>query len=82
MAFPSRSYAPTRPVPELSAKARIGDGCYGFSFSLSDKLASESAVIDARVANLGDAIGAPVILDEPFETLSNRVTLVRAPCAG
>jgi O-antigen biosynthesis protein len=54
------------PVPEL-VRGRIGDGYYGFSFSLSDELASENAMIEARVANLGHAVGAPVVLDEPFD---------------
>ncbi|WP_158814053.1 glycosyltransferase family 2 protein [Methylocapsa sp. S129] len=64
--FPIKVVRADAPVPELT-EARIGDGCYGFSFSLSDELTSESAVIDARVANLGEAIGVPIILDGPFE---------------
>ncbi|MGA2794379.1 MAG: glycosyltransferase family 2 protein, partial [Roseiarcus sp.] len=52
-------------VHELAA-ARIGDGCFGFSFSLSEGALSDSSIVEARVANLRDSIGRPIALDQPF----------------
>jgi GT2 family glycosyltransferase len=44
------------------ANDEIGDGCYGFSFSLADSALDEAAVVEVRVANLGTAIGEPVFV--------------------
>jgi len=52
-------------VHEL-AGAGIGDGSYGFSFSLPEGAISEGSIVEARVANLSDAIGGPIALDRPF----------------
>ena len=48
---------------ELSER-QIGDACYGFSFALSEDLAQSAICIEARLANGGAFIGAPVILDD------------------
>lgn len=52
-------------VHEL-ARARVGDGCFGFSFTLSDGAVGDGACVEARAANLGDPIGVPIALDRPF----------------
>jgi GT2 family glycosyltransferase len=40
----------------------FGDGCHGFSFSLSDSEMSEASIIEARLANLGTAVGEPITI--------------------
>lgn len=45
-------------------RKHIGDGCYGFSFVLSDDLAQFAASIEARLANGGAALAPPTILDD------------------
>ncbi len=47
---------------------RIGDGCYGFSLSLDDGAVSDSAVVEARLANLGTAVGLPIALARASDT--------------
>jgi O-antigen biosynthesis protein len=42
----------------------IGDGRYGFTASIDEKLLSCSTIVTASVANLGTAVGSPVILQE------------------
>ena len=49
---------------------RIGDGCYGFSCALQDTVVSDSAVVEARLANLGTVVGAPIVLSESSEDAS------------
>jgi O-antigen biosynthesis protein len=49
-------------VHELATE-QVGDGCYGFSVSLHDSLAEECAIIEARLANLGTPVGAPIALN-------------------
>jgi GT2 family glycosyltransferase len=46
-------------VHEL-AQEGVGDGCYGFSFPLRDDLLAEGVVAEARIANIGTPIGAPI----------------------
>lgn len=46
------------------ARDRVGDGCYGFSLTLDDAIANESAVVEARLANLGTPVGGPIALDQ------------------
>jgi O-antigen biosynthesis protein len=56
---------------ELSER-QIGDGCYGFSFVLSEDLVLSAVCIEARLANGGAVLGAPVILDEQGPTQSRQ----------
>ena len=51
-------------VHELQ-KENIGDGCYGFSCSLQNSIVSDSAVVEARMANLGTPVGTPIVLAQP-----------------
>src|SRR3954469_23346331 len=44
------------------ARAQVGDGCYGFRFSLPDTVLAASSVLEARLANLADPIGPPISL--------------------
>ena len=46
-------------VQEL-VNEKTGDGCYGFSCSLDAKIVHETAVVEARLANLGTTIGTPI----------------------
>jgi GT2 family glycosyltransferase len=46
-------------VATLSATG-IGDGCYGFTLSLSDNTLGHAAVVEARIANLGTIVGEPI----------------------
>jgi hypothetical protein len=48
-------------VSEL-IQEQIGDGCYGFSCALPNTVASDSRVVEARLANLGTAVGTPIAL--------------------
>ncbi len=48
-------------VPALAAD-HIGDGCYGFSFSLMESALDGGAMVEARIANLGIAVGEPVAI--------------------
>ena len=43
-------------------KGHIGDGCYGFSCVLCEAAIRDGAVVEARLANLGTALGAPITL--------------------
>ncbi len=49
-------------VDEL-IKEGIGDGFYGFFCSLDDAIVNESAAVEARLANVGTAVGSPIVLD-------------------
>src|SRR3974390_3366359 len=46
---------------------QVGDGCYGFSCALDEALVRDSSVVEARLANLGIAVGAPIALHQPLE---------------
>ena len=50
-------------VHEL-AEQRFGDGCYGFSFTLRDPAIRESAIVEARLANVGTSVGAPIAIQD------------------
>jgi O-antigen biosynthesis protein len=66
------------PVRVLRSDARsqqlvdehIGDGCYGFSCTL--RVVGDSAVVEARLANFGTAVGEPVTLSDCSEKASQR----------
>lgn len=47
------------PVDAL-AEQGIGDGCYGFSFTVGAGLLDEASIVEARLANLGDPVGEPI----------------------
>jgi O-antigen biosynthesis protein len=44
---------------------QIGDGCYGFSCTLDDAVINDSAVVEARLANLATPVGTPILLAQP-----------------
>lgn len=44
------------------ASDQVGDGCYGFFCSLDDAVLSESAIVEARLANIGTSVGTPITL--------------------
>jgi GT2 family glycosyltransferase len=48
-------------VASLAEKG-IGDGRYGFSFSLTEPTLAEAEWVEARIANSGTAVGAPISL--------------------
>lgn len=52
-----------QPAREL-AHDGIGDGCYGFAISLRAELLRDCVSVEARLANLGSVVGAPILLDE------------------
>jgi GT2 family glycosyltransferase len=54
-------------VQELARK-RVGDGCYGFTFALSNGALTSGAVAEARIANDGLPLAAPVILNASVAT--------------
>ena len=58
-------------VHEL-AREHVGDGCYGFSLTLEDGIVRDSALIEARLANLGTLVGAPLMLDQSSEAACER----------
>jgi len=51
-------------VHELAAR-NVGDGCYGFSFALRQEIINGGLVAEARIANAGTMIGAPIAFDKP-----------------
>ena len=48
---------------ELSRRG-VGDACYGFAFVLRPALVDVARMVEIRLANLGAAVGAPLMLDE------------------
>ena len=44
------------------AKHKVGDGCHGFAFQVPQTIIENAVVAEARVANLGIAVGSPVLL--------------------
>lgn len=44
------------------AGAAIGDGCYGFCFSLDAQTLNDAEVIEARIANSGIRVGEPIAI--------------------
>jgi GT2 family glycosyltransferase len=59
--YPVKSILADSYVDEL-ARDQVGDGCYGFSLSLPDSVVSAGEVIETRLANLGTAVGDPIVL--------------------
>jgi O-antigen biosynthesis protein len=57
--YPIKAVRADSLVHEL-ARDRVGDGCYGFSLTLDEAIANDAAVVEARLANLGTPIGAPI----------------------
>jgi GT2 family glycosyltransferase len=51
-------------VRELARK-NVADGCYGFTFALSNGALATGAVVEARLANNGVPLAAPIILNMP-----------------
>ncbi|MES5487427.1 glycosyltransferase family 2 protein [Bradyrhizobium sp. INPA03-11B] len=49
-------------VTEL-ADAGIGDGRFGFTFNVQDEVGANAGIIEARLANIGGAVGAPIRCD-------------------
>ncbi|RXH10107.1 glycosyltransferase family 2 protein [Bradyrhizobium guangzhouense] len=47
---------------------KVGDGRFGFSFSLPDEVVRGAAVVEARLANLNTPIGSPIDLSEADKT--------------
>ena len=65
------------PIRALRSDARsqelvsenVGDGCYGFSCALK---VLDSAVVEARLANFGTTVGAPITLSASSKEISHR----------
>jgi hypothetical protein len=51
-------------VQELARK-KVGDGCYGFTFALSNAALGAGVVVEARLANDGLPLAAPIVLNMP-----------------
>ena len=49
---------------------QIGDAYYGFSCALQNTVVNDSAVVEARLANLGTVVGAPIVLAVSSEDAS------------
>jgi GT2 family glycosyltransferase len=47
----------------MLANDAIGDGCYGFCFSLDARTFSGAEVVEARIANTGVRVGEPVVIE-------------------
>jgi O-antigen biosynthesis protein len=61
---------------EALAADGLGDGCYGFSFSLADTVLDDATIVEARIANLGTAIGTPIFVRD---LTAARSTMASAP---
>ena len=66
MAFPSALGRAERFDAEL-ARDGFGDGCYGFGFFVNAAALSSAHVIEVRLANGGEALGAPLLLQSRGE---------------
>jgi GT2 family glycosyltransferase len=51
----------------------VGDGCHGFAFQIPQAVIENAVVAEARVANLGIAVGSPVFLS-PLRVKSIQAT--------
>ncbi|MBR0898213.1 glycosyltransferase family 2 protein [Bradyrhizobium tropiciagri] len=49
-------------VTEL-ADAGIGDGRFGFTFNVQDQVGASAGTVEARLANIGSPVGAPIRCD-------------------
>jgi GT2 family glycosyltransferase len=59
--YPVKCSRATDYVEALAARG-IGNGCYGFSFSLADDALHDEAMVEVRVANLATAVGEPIVI--------------------
>jgi GT2 family glycosyltransferase len=53
-------------VPQLAVE-KIGDGHYGFSCVLSETILGDAVVVEARLANVGTLVAAPIVLPQPSD---------------
>src|SRR5664279_4830348 len=57
-----------------NAKQCVGDGCHGFAISIPLSVIENAVMAEVRVANLGVAVGSPLLLsqlrDKPERTVS------------
>jgi GT2 family glycosyltransferase len=72
--YPVRVIRADADVHDLMTEG-VGDGCYGFSCTLDEALVRDSSIVEARLANLGIAVGEPVDLTQP----SKEATQISAP---
>ncbi|WP_170263429.1 glycosyltransferase family 2 protein [Blastochloris sulfoviridis] len=49
-------------VPHLAARG-LGDGCCGFALDLDREVLATAGMVEARIANTGAPVGAPIALD-------------------
>ncbi|BBF92695.1 glycosyltransferase [Blastochloris tepida] len=54
-------------VPHLAARG-FGDGCCGFALSIDREVLATAGMVEARIANTGVPVGAPIALDAPAAT--------------
>jgi GT2 family glycosyltransferase len=52
------------PVDDITVAPR-SDGCCGFSFSLNQAVIDNNTIVEARLANLGVAVGTPIVIAQP-----------------
>ena len=65
--YPSQVTRADHFVDEL-AEAGIGDGCYGYGFTLDQRIVDAGSVFEARVANTATSLGPPIISSSPHPT--------------
>lgn len=62
--YPVRLVQADAPVDDNKTLPQA-DACCGFSFSLNQAIIDNNAIVEARLANLGIAVGAPIIISQP-----------------
>jgi O-antigen biosynthesis protein len=67
--YPVRVIRADADVHDLMTEG-VGDGRYGFSCTLDEGLVRDSSVVEARLANLGIAVGEPVKLTPPSKDVA------------
>ena len=60
------------PVAKLFEEG-VGDGRFGFTFNIPEETIANCAVIEARLANLGIPIGAPILCNEISGSPGNQI---------
>jgi GT2 family glycosyltransferase len=60
----------------------VGDGCYGFVISVSASLLDNAHVAEARIANLGHPIGAPINLADSSISANTAIATSRLRWLG
>jgi GT2 family glycosyltransferase len=55
-------------IHELSVAA-VGDGCYGFTFSLPEHVLDDAYIAEARLANVGTPLASPILLRDANVTM-------------